>query len=320
MEEINYLVALKYPGKLIIVHLDSLEVRVERSPCPSTSFYTPVSYRHIFFAWKNRAILYDHLKAKIEIEYPPIPKTLPSMMPICYEDKIWLFSGEDIAYVIDMKTPSGWEMESTGFRTISKNYCFLKPNSLAVIKSSLLSDTFGCRFGGLQKDVNLTVLKLDGLSHTQHNISLPFLGPFGCVSVNDRTIMIFGGYDVIEDSSFKLLSENLKIVLLNYERNTYEQVGSLPYKLDEPCIFQPPLLYKNCVYSISSWQLVRIEISTNEASIFSLRELSKKVAFNFLWIYKQCTLGKATGSLMLDKLPLSIIRAIVADYYLPILT
>mmetsp|Transcript_11967 Transcript_11967/g.12044 ORF Transcript_11967/g.12044 Transcript_11967/m.12044 type:complete len:133 (+) Transcript_11967:553-951(+) len=132
--------------------------------------------------------------------------------------------------------------------------------------------------------------------------------------------MIFGGYDVIEDSSFKLLSENLKIVLLNYERNTYKQVGSLPYKLDEPCIFQPPLLYKNFVYSISSWQLVRIELSTNEANIFSLRELSKKVAFNFLWIYKQCILGKAKGSLMLDKLPLSIIRAIVTDYYLPILT
>jgi len=211
-------------------------------------------------------------------------------------------------------------VESAGFRTISKNYCFLKPNSLAVIKTSLLSDTFGCRFGGLQKDVNLTVLKLDELTHTQHNISLPFLGPFGCVSVKDGTIMIFGGYDVIEDSSFKLLSENLKIVLLNYERNTYKQVGSLPYKLDEPCIFQPPLLYKNFVYSISSWQLVRIELSTNEANIFSLRELSKKVAFNFLWIYKQCILGKAKGSLMLDKLPLSIIRAIVTDYYLPILT
>lgn len=314
--EIDYTACLKYPRMLIIIDLKGLEVRKEPAPCPTTASFIPVNKKTILFCWRNKAILYDHYLARTASTLPLLPRSVSSPILLATSTCVWVFSEKDTAYSCELWDSTEWREHYTGLRLNAKNWCF-HDNKLYVLKTSLLTDSFGCRFSGLDKEVHMVQFDLLSMKSTRVSIRLPLLGPFACVCLDSQNLLVFGGYESMEDPCFKILSENLKVGVLDFQENNYQEVGMLPCKLEEPCIFLPPVVHEESVWAVSGWQLIQISKENYASEVFSIKKVSEKPRLKVLWAYRECVKQRRTpkDSFKLEKLPLSLLRYMVKDFF-----
>lgn len=250
-------------------------------------------------------MLFDLQRGQVADTFPDIPGIFGNMIVVALDSVVYLIGCASKAYTMNLSEKVWNAHDSVIERGYGKRY------TLIGRKVALFMNTnydLSNRSFVTNASQTMHLYCLDTFTMTRIDLSLPILGPFCPIPINDEEILIVGGFESYSADGIVLTLKNLKLWRVNVNSASTDVVGTFTEEFEETYIATPGANHRGSAFCISNRQIIEVNLADFTPNISFLDRTALRSVLQFAWVYRKATTGEAEKPQGLQRLHKSVFR------------